>query len=77
MRILSRLPEGRGPAPLLGTPLARSRRQRLHPEIVRRSQVDPSVETDDGPDALGPARGIGLALGAGSIGWVLIVSALL
>lgn len=77
MRILSRLPEGRGTAPLLGTPLARSRRPHVHPEIVRSSPPDRSVEIARTPDPLGPARGIGLALGAGSIGWVLLLSAIL
>lgn len=77
MRILSRLPEGRGTAPLLGTPLMRSRRQHVHPEIVRAPVPDRSVDSTPTPDPLGPARGIGIALGAGSIGWALLLSAIL
>lgn len=77
MRILSRLPEGRGTGSLLGTSLAGGRRRHLHPEIARSRQPDRTSEADETPDPLGPARGIGLAIGAGSIGWALLLSALL
>ena len=76
MRILSRLPDNRGTAPLFGSPLRRSRRLHVHPEVAR-PHVDRAPESEPTPDPLGPARGIGLALGVGAIGWVLILSAIL
>jgi hypothetical protein len=48
----------------------------VHPEVAR-PHVDRAPESEPTPDPLGPARGIGLALGVGAIGWVLILSAIL
>ena len=65
MRILSRLPERRGTAPLPSGPLARKRIEPL--------RTAPTRTPRQVPDALAPARGIAVALGLGTAAWVAML----
>ncbi len=68
MRILSRLPNGRGTAPyLVGAP---TRARRPWPALER------SPEREEQPDGIAPARGIAIAIGAGVLCWVALISQL-
>ncbi len=68
MRILSRLPNGRGTAPyLVGAP---TRARRSWPATER------SLDREELPDGIAPARGIALAIGAGVLCWVALITQL-
>jgi hypothetical protein len=69
MRILSRLPERRGTAPIPSGPLAR---KRFEPT---RSGA-PTREPPEIREGLAPARGIAFALGIGALAWLAILLAI-
>lgn len=67
MRILSRLPERRGTAPLSSLPALR---KRVEPTRA------PAREPREIPDAIAPARGIVIALGIGALAWLAVLLAI-
>ena len=71
MRILSRLPERRGTAPLSSLPALRKR-----VEPARGPAREPAREPREIPDAVAPARGIVIALGIGALAWLAVLLAI-
>ena len=68
MRILSRLPNGRGNAPyLVGASMRAPRPSHA---------IERSLEREEQPDGIGPARGIVIAIGAGVVCWAALITQL-
>lgn len=74
MRILSRLPEGRGSAPYLSR--AAHRRTDAAQVANRARVVDFPLHHAEGPDGIGPARGIAIAIGTGALCWAVLIAQL-
>lgn len=68
MRILSRLPNGRGAAPYLVGASSRARRPA--------SATERAPEREEALDGIGPARGIAISICAGLLCWAALISQL-
>lgn len=71
MRILSRHPEGGRSTPYLNT----AARRRWEPSRFdgRARGADPAPQLVPAPDGISPARGIAIAIGAGALGWAMLI----